>query len=109
MLTTAHARLREGVDVVVGVVETHGRPETEALVAGLEVLARRMVAYGGGTFDEMDLDGLLARKPQLALVDELAHTNARARATRSAISTSRNCSRPASTSTPPSTSSMSRA
>ncbi|MCF4125222.1 sensor histidine kinase [Methylobacterium sp. SyP6R] len=76
MLTTAHARLREGVDVVVGVVETHGRPETEALVAGLEVLARRMVAYGGGTFDEMDLDGLLARKPQLALVDELAHTNA---------------------------------
>ncbi|KMO14201.1 sensor histidine kinase [Methylobacterium indicum] len=76
MLTTAHARVREGVDVVVGVVETHGRPETEALVAGLAVLARRTVAYGGGTFDEMDLDGLLARKPQLALVDELAHTNA---------------------------------
>ncbi|TNC12379.1 sensor histidine kinase KdpD [Methylobacterium terricola] len=76
MLTSAHARRREGVDVVVGVVETHGRPETEALVAGLEVLARRIVAYGGGTFDEMDLDGLLARQPKLALVDELAHTNA---------------------------------
>ncbi|KMO16387.1 sensor histidine kinase [Methylobacterium platani] len=76
MLTSAHARRREGVDVVVGVVETHGRPETEALVAGLDVLARRIVPYGGGTFDEMDLDGLLARKPQLALVDELAHTNA---------------------------------
>ncbi|KMO27489.1 universal stress protein, partial [Methylobacterium aquaticum] len=76
MLTTAHARRREGVDVVVGVVETHGRPETEALVAGLEVLARRTVPYGGGTLDEMDLDGLLARKPRLALVDELAHTNA---------------------------------
>lgn len=76
MLTTAHARRREGIDVVVGVVETHGRPETEALVAGLEVLPRRVVAYGGGTLDEMDLDGLIARKPRLALVDELAHTNA---------------------------------
>ncbi len=76
MLTTAHARRREGVDVVVGVVETHGRPETEALVAGLEVLPRRAVPYGSGTLGEMDLDGLLARKPRLALVDELAHTNA---------------------------------
>ncbi|AWN49330.1 two-component sensor histidine kinase [Methylobacterium terrae] len=76
MLTSAHARRREGVDVVVGVVETHGRPETEALVAGLAVLARRTVPYGGSTLSEMDLDGLLARKPRLALVDELAHTNA---------------------------------
>ncbi|AWN54591.1 sensor histidine kinase KdpD [Methylobacterium sp. 17Sr1-1] len=76
MLTTAHARLREGVDVVVGVVETHGRPETEALVAGLEVLPRRAAPYGGAALAEMDLDGLIARKPRLALVDELAHTNA---------------------------------
>ncbi|WP_455429819.1 histidine kinase, partial [Methylobacterium crusticola] len=76
MLTAAHARHREGVDVVVGVVETHGRAETEALLAGLEVVPRRAVAYKGGRLEEMDLDALLARRPRLALVDELAHTNA---------------------------------
>jgi two-component system sensor histidine kinase KdpD len=60
---------------VVGVVETHGRAETERLVAGLEVLPRAEIAYGGRPLAEMDLDGLLTRRPRLALIDELAHTN----------------------------------
>ena len=76
MLTTAHARLREGLDIVAGLVETHGRAETQALVEGLEVIDRRSVVYKGGTLDEMDLDAILARHPRVALVDELAHTNA---------------------------------
>ena len=76
MLTAAHARRREGVDVVVGVVETHGRAETEALLAGLETTPRRLVEYKGHTLREMDLDAILARRPVLVLVDELAHTNA---------------------------------
>ena len=76
MLSAAQARAREGIDVVVGVVETHGRKETEALLAGLEIIPRRHVEYRGRTLEEMDLDALLARRPQLALVDELAHTNA---------------------------------
>jgi two-component system sensor histidine kinase KdpD len=76
MLTAARARLQEGIDVVAGVVETHGRKETEALLEGLEVITRQRVEYKGRTLDEMDLDALLARRPQLALVDELAHTNA---------------------------------
>src|ERR1700691_5461935 len=76
MLLTAQAKQREGVDVVVGVVETHGRAETEALVAGLEVIPRRDVAYKGRVLTEMDIDAILARHPKLVLVDELAHTNA---------------------------------
>ena len=76
MLSAAQARKREGADVVVGVVETHGRKETEALLDGLEAIPRRPVEYRGRTLHEMDLDALLARRPQLALVDELAHTNA---------------------------------
>ena len=76
MLSSAHARLRAGVDVVVGVVETHGRAETEALLKGLEVVPRRRIDYRGQTLEEMDIDALIARRPQLALVDELAHTNA---------------------------------
>ena len=76
MLTVAHQRLREGADVVVGLVETHGRAETEALVAGLEVLPRKQIAYKGQTLEEMDIDAILARKPGLVLIDELAHTNA---------------------------------
>jgi two-component system sensor histidine kinase KdpD len=76
MLTTAQAKHREGVDVVVGVVETHGRKETEALVEGLEVIPRRLVDYKGHHLREMDIDAILARRPKLALVDELAHTNA---------------------------------
>ena len=76
MLTAGQARRREGADVVVGLVETHGRVETQALIAGLEVLPRRRVDYKERVLEEMDLDALLARRPALALVDELAHTNA---------------------------------
>jgi two-component system sensor histidine kinase KdpD len=76
MLSAARARYQEGADVVVGVVETHGRRETGALLDGLEAIPRRPVDYRGHTLEEMDLDALLARRPQLALVDELAHTNA---------------------------------
>ncbi len=76
MLSEGTARRRDGVDVVVGVVETHGRAETEALARGHEVVARRAVPYEGRTLHEMDLDAILARAPRLVLVDELAHTNA---------------------------------
>ncbi|HIJ63625.1 MAG TPA: sensor histidine kinase KdpD, partial [Rhodospirillaceae bacterium] len=75
MLEAAHERLREKIDVVAGVVETHGRHETETLVSGLEVLPPRGVQYRDRQFREMDLEAILARRPQLVLVDELAHTN----------------------------------
>ena len=75
MLTEGAARLREGVDVVVAVVETHGRAETEALLAPFEVIPRRQVEYHGRVLTEMDLDAVLARAPSLALVDEYAHSN----------------------------------
>jgi two-component system sensor histidine kinase KdpD len=75
MLATAQTRRREGVDVVVGIVETHGRAETEALLDGLEIVPRRTIDYKGHALAEMDLDALLARRPALALVDELAHSN----------------------------------
>jgi two-component system sensor histidine kinase KdpD len=76
MLSEGRARQVSGLDVAVGVVETHGRRETEALVDGLEVIPRRAVEYHGRTLGEMDIDAILARRPALALVDELAHTNA---------------------------------
>src|SRR5579885_2634088 len=76
MLSNAQARRAEGVDVVVGIVETHGRKETEALLRGLELTPRRRVAYKGRSLEEMDLDAILARRPRLVLVDELAHSNA---------------------------------
>ncbi|APG94570.1 sensor histidine kinase [Sinorhizobium americanum] len=76
MLVSGRARKSEGLDVVIGVVETHGRQETQALVDGFEVIARRKVEYRGHLLDAMDLDGILARRPKLVLVDELAHTNA---------------------------------
>lgn len=76
MLQAAQERRRDAVDAVIGVVETHGRTETEALLAGLEVIPRRQVEYRGTGLEEMDLDAILARRPQLVLVDELAHTNA---------------------------------
>jgi len=75
MLESAHAKLKAGIDVVVGVVETHGRAETEALLEGLEVLPRKRLEYKDQVLGEMDLDALIARHPQIALVDELAHTN----------------------------------
>jgi two-component system sensor histidine kinase KdpD len=76
MLQQARARKRDGYDIIVGVVETHGRRETEALLEGLEVIPRRVLEYRGQTLDEMDLDAIIARKPEIVLVDELAHTNA---------------------------------
>ena len=76
MLQQARARLKDGYDVVVGVVETHGRKETEALLEGLEVIPRRKIEYRGQALDEMDIDAIESRRPQIALVDELAHTNA---------------------------------
>jgi two-component system, OmpR family, sensor histidine kinase KdpD len=75
MLQSAHAKLRAGADVVVGIVETHGRAETEALLRGLEVIPRKRLDYRSQMLEEMDLDALIARHPQIALVDELAHTN----------------------------------
>src|SRR5580700_6175466 len=76
MLQSAHARQKAGVDVVVGVVETHGRAETEALLRGLEVIPRKRLEYRDQILQEMDLDAIIARRPQIVLVDELAHTNA---------------------------------
>jgi two-component system sensor histidine kinase KdpD len=76
MLQSAHARLKAGADVVVGFVETHGRAETEALLRGLEVIPRKRIEYKDQILEEMDLDAVIARRPQIALVDELAHTNA---------------------------------
>ncbi|MEO7689839.1 MAG: sensor histidine kinase KdpD [Sphingomonas sp.] len=76
MLSEGAGRARAGVDVVVGVVETHGRAETEAMTRGLQIMPRREIEYEGRTLTEMDLDGLIERRPQLVLVDELAHTNA---------------------------------
>ncbi len=75
MLLQAQARKKDGYDVVVGIVETHGRRETEALLAGLEIVPRRRLPYKGQTLDEMDLDAIIARHPQIVLVDELAHSN----------------------------------
>src|SRR6266478_6421566 len=76
MLLSAQAKRREGIDIVVGVVEPHGRRETEGLLAGLEVIPRQQVEYKGHLLAEMDLDAILKRRHQLVLVDELAHTNA---------------------------------
>lgn len=76
MLSSAHAKRKAGVDVVVGVIETHGRVETEALLHGLEVIPRKRLEYRGQFLEEMDLDAVIARRPKIALVDELAHTNA---------------------------------
>jgi two-component system sensor histidine kinase KdpD len=76
MLEAAREQRAQGVDVVVGWVETHGRADTEALLGNLEILPRRPVGYRGTTLQELDLDAALARRPALILVDELAHTNA---------------------------------
>lgn len=75
MLAAAHEQRRDGVDVVIGIVETHGRAETDALVKDLEIIPRRRVEYRGTTLLEFDLDVALARRPTIILVDELAHTN----------------------------------
>jgi two-component system sensor histidine kinase KdpD len=76
MLQEAHRLKRQGVDVVIGVIETHGRAETKALLEGLDQVPRHRIEYHGVTLEELDLEALLARHPTVALVDELAHTNA---------------------------------
>src|SRR5262245_61306861 len=76
MLQQARARKKDGCDIVVGVVETHGRKETEALLDGLEIIPQRRVEYKGQWLEEMDLDAIISRHPNIVLVDELAHTNA---------------------------------
>ena len=76
MLKAAHQELHDGQEVVVGIVETHGRAETEALLAGLTILPRKQIAHREVQLTELDLESILARKPRLVLVDEFAHTNA---------------------------------
>jgi two-component system sensor histidine kinase KdpD len=76
MLQEAHALLGQGVDVVIGVIDTHGRPETEALVPGLPQVPLRHIEHRGVSLDELDVDAVIARAPELVLVDEVAHTNA---------------------------------
>ena len=76
MLQTARQRMKEGVDVLAGIVETHGRSETAALLEGLRVLPRKQLEHRGFTLEEFDIDTVLAQRPQLVVVDELAHTNA---------------------------------
>ncbi|MGZ3774859.1 MAG: ATP-binding protein [Pseudobdellovibrionaceae bacterium] len=75
MLRAAHQKLLEGVDVVIGVVETHGRVETEALVDGIPIIPRKKIDYRGTLLEELDLDAILSRKPTVVVVDELAHSN----------------------------------
>ena len=76
MLEDAHAFKRDGVDVVIGLVETYGRAETDAKLSDLEIVPERKIDYKGVVLEEMDVDAILRRKPQLCVVDELAHTNA---------------------------------
>src|SRR6476620_8240707 len=75
MLEEAHALKKRGVDVVLGLIETHHRAETAALIAGLEIIPRTKVEYRGIEVQEMDLDAVLARKPTIAIIDEVHHTN----------------------------------
>ncbi len=75
MLEATQRRLKEGTDLIVGILETHGRAETEMLLAGLDVLPRKQIVYRDRIFYEMDIDGILRRRPRLVIVDELAHTN----------------------------------
>src|SRR5512141_1520999 len=76
MLEDAHLLAKQGADLVVGLVETHGRLETAEKLEGLERIPRRPVEYKGKMLEEMDLPSILARRPEIVLVDELAHTNA---------------------------------
>ena len=76
LFSEGHRRAEQGTDVVVAIAETHGRPHTEALLPGLEIIPPANVRHHGTTFEEMDLDAVLARRPAVALVDDLAHSNA---------------------------------
>src|SRR6185437_6399008 len=75
MLNEAHDLRRRGVDVVVGFIETHNRAETAAQIGDLEIVPRMRIEYRGVTLDEMDVDAIIGRRPQVAIVDEFAHTN----------------------------------
>ena len=75
MLEDAHLLRKQGYDVVIGFVETYGRADTEAKIGDLEIIPRKKIEYRGVVLEEMDLEGILARKPAMCLVDELAHTN----------------------------------
>src|SRR5262249_28365597 len=76
MLEEAHALTKRGVDCVIAYVETHGRADTAALLDGLVIVPRRRIEYRGVAVEEMDVDAVLARRPEVAVVDEIAHTNA---------------------------------
>lgn len=75
MLEDANALKRQGVDIIAGMIETHGRAETEALIGDLERVSMRRIEYRGVTLEEMDVEAVIARRPAIAIVDELAHTN----------------------------------
>ena len=111
MLSEGHRRKQRGTDVAIGFVECHGRPLTEEMISDLEVIPRRVVEYRGARFEEMDLDAVIERHPGVALVDELAHTNVSGfRAQREALAGRHRDPRTrGSMSSPPSTSSISRA
>ncbi len=109
MLSDARDAKKDGVDVVAGYIEPHARPETTALLEGLEVLPSLEIDYKGVRLRELDLDRSLSRKPELILVDELAHTNAEGCRHKSGIRTWRSFYRQGSTSTLPLTSSTSKA
>lgn len=92
MLGEAHRRLERGTDVVAGVVETHGRRKTAELLDGIEVIPPRYIEYRGSRFPELDVAAVLARRPQVVLVDELAHTNVPGSKTTNAGKTSKSFS-----------------
>ena len=99
MLEEGHRRVGRGTDLVVGFVEAHGRPHTPELLDGLEIVPRSRIEYRGVVVEEMDTDAIIARKPTVALIDELAHTNVPGSPRdRSAGRTSRSSATPASTS-----------
>jgi two-component system sensor histidine kinase KdpD len=75
MLEESHELKEEGIDVVIGLIETHGRQETKAMIKGLEAVPKKTIAYNGTVLEDMDVEGILNRQPQLVLIDELAHTN----------------------------------
>ena len=75
MLEDAHLLKQQGIDVVIGMIETYGRADTEAKIGDLEVIPRKKIEYRNVTLEEMDLEAVIARKPEICLVDELAHTN----------------------------------
>ena len=109
MLQEGRQAQAEGRDVVIGYLEPHDRPQTAALAEGLETVPRLRSEHGSLELEDMDVDAVIRRAPELALVDELAHTNAPARVTRSATRTSTRFSMPVSTSSRRSTSSTWRA